>query len=67
MPSSSAWKVLLIAARSGHHETVAALMEEKADPEMGKPNGTGPLYIAAQNGHVHVVKILVDGGAMLLA
>ncbi len=47
------------AARHGHLKIVRLLLKNNADPNMYEyPEDKGPLYVAIENNHVEVVKIL---------
>lgn len=57
---SSKASLLHVAARNGHAEMVLQLiLEGKADINQAKEKGSTPLYLAVQNGHMNVVRILV--------
>lgn len=55
--------VLLVAVRRGWVTVVALLLEKKANPDHGKPNGTSPLYVAAREGRDEIVQVLLDADA----
>ena len=38
-------------------------MEHGADKDKARDSGSTPLYIASENGHVDVVRVLVEAGA----
>jgi hypothetical protein len=54
---------ILDAARKGDLASVKAALESKADVESKTRYGQTPLYLAAMNGHIEVVKFLLDQGA----
>jgi uncharacterized protein len=55
---------LLLAAREGHSDTVAALLEAGADVNQASAgDNTSPLLIATINGHYDLAKLLLDRGA----
>ncbi len=54
---------LFIAARNGHLELTAELLDARAQVNTTRKDGTTPMYIAAQNGHLELVAILVVAGA----
>ncbi|KAL8680049.1 MAG: hypothetical protein Q9186_003729 [Xanthomendoza sp. 1 TL-2023] len=58
---------LLIAANFGLVDITISLLEQGADVDEYAPtsNGIGALGIASQNGHLEIVKILLDRGANL--
>ena len=51
---------LCIAAHSGHKEAVIALLEAKAAVNQAKNDGSGPVYIAAQNGRADILELLIN-------
>ena len=53
---------LYFAARDGHGEIVALLLDNGADPNAALSFGT-PLRIAARNGHAGIVALLLENGA----
>jgi ankyrin repeat protein len=54
---------LHLAAFFGHSETVAKLLEYKANIHAGAVDGFTALHFAAQNGHLEVCKVLVAAKA----
>ena len=50
-------------ALSGDEYRVRELLRTNADVNMHEPNGLTPLMVAAQGGHVRIVKLLLDAGA----
>jgi uncharacterized protein len=54
---------LVLAAREGALESVAALLAAKADPDKTAGDGSSAMLVAVQNGHYDVAKYLVDHGA----
>ncbi len=55
---------LLLAARQGHLETVAALLDQGADVnQVSEGSKTSPLLVAAMNGRFDLAKYLLDRGA----
>jgi len=54
---------LLFAARSGHIDTVEALLDAGADVDEAKPEGTTSLIIAIINNHWELASALLDYGA----
>jgi len=55
-------KALLIAAQSGHADSVAELIDEGANVNF-RDSGTTPLLRATANGHADVVSLLLSAGA----
>jgi ankyrin repeat protein len=51
------------AARNGHDELVASLLERLAEVGAKKPNGFTSLMASAQGGHVRVAELLIDASA----
>lgn len=47
----------------GHKELVKLLLEHKASPDSSTTAGHTPLHIAAREGHIHTIRILLDAGA----
>ncbi len=54
---------LLDYALSGDEYKVRELLRTNADVNMHEPNGLTPLMVAAQRGHIRIVKLLLDAGA----
>lgn len=47
---------------SGYESIARMLLDAGADPSMGPATGTSPLWIAAQNGNAHVLRLLLRDG-----
>ena len=58
---------LLEAAKRGDAAAVRALLEEGADPDLARGDGLTALHLAAREGHVEVVDLLVAAGAATAA
>src|SRR3990167_7153600 len=54
--------LLYFAARSGHKDIVAMLIDKGADINHAPNNNVTPLFIAAQNGHKDIVEIFINKG-----
>lgn len=54
---------VMMAAESGHHETVSLLLERGANPNMQDIGGWTALMKAAARGHTEVVRLLLAFGA----
>ena len=54
---------LLDAARRGDADAVRALLEEGADPDLAQGDGLTALHLAAREGHLEIVDILIGAGA----
>lgn len=54
---------LLAAARAGYDERVKLSLESGASPEATAGNGNNPLYIAAAEGYLSIVKTLLLANA----
>lgn len=54
---------LLDAARKGDADAVRALLENGADPNLAQGDGLTALHLAAREGHIEVVEILIGAGA----
>ena len=58
----SQWKTAMhIAAECGHAECIALLLEAGADKDLADFEGTTALDLAAQNGDVEIVRLLLGG------
>ncbi len=53
---------LILAARLGHEEVVAYLLEHGADPARANPHGDSPLAVAAEQGHAKIVSLVLAKG-----
>jgi ankyrin repeat protein len=53
-----------LAAEFGHLETLRFLISQRADLNKANNIGTTPLYVAALYGHSHIVKLLLESGAV---
>ncbi len=53
---------LIIAARLGHQDVVAYLLEHGADPALANPHGDSPLAVAAEQGHAKIVSLILAKG-----
>ena len=54
--------LLMLAAHEGHADTVAALLEQGADPNRLNDQGQTPLAGAVVKGDAETVRVLVTGG-----
>ena len=56
-----------MACRNGHLDIVLKLLDKKVNTNVNKcrDSGASPLYIACQNGHDKIVKILLTHGAVI--
>jgi ankyrin repeat protein len=59
---TSGYSGLWNAARYGHKESLAALLEVKGDVDKCSYDGRSPIYIVARNGHADCLKLLLDSG-----
>ncbi|KAG2448135.1 hypothetical protein HYH02_006720 [Chlamydomonas schloesseri] len=58
------WTPLMCAARHGHVEVVAALLDAEANPNTrSQQDGCTAMLLAARHGHSRVVSLLLQGGA----
>ena len=60
---SEAERSLLDAAVSGDTGAVVALLQDGIDVDVGDEQGFSPLMLAARQGHVATMKVLVEAGA----
>lgn len=63
-PDGGTGVALDVAAQDGHLETVSLLLQLGIAVCGGKSRGEGALYLAAQNRHLGVMKMLTDAGAV---
>jgi len=54
---------LFAASQEGHLHIVKLLLEQGADVNAQKNNGSSSLFVASANGHLHVIKFLLEQGA----
>ena len=57
------WGALHYASFAGHADTVRYLVSMKASLNARAPNGQTALMLATRNGHIEVVRLLLDAGA----
>ena len=57
------FQALYFAAQNNHYMVVKHLNEQGADMEQANNDGVTPLIVAAANGHIKVVVILIMSGA----
>lgn len=57
------WTALHYAAAAGDNNIVQMLLDKKAKLDALSPNGTTPIMMAARNGYILTVKLLLDAGA----
>lgn len=53
---------LILAARLGHRDIVAYLLEHGANPKLANPQGDTALSVAAEQGHAGIVSLLLAKG-----
>ena len=53
---------LIIAARLGHRDVVAYLLDHGADPALANPHGDSPLAVAAEQGHAKIASLILAKG-----
>lgn len=59
------WTPLHYAAANGNNEIVKMLLMRDAFVNAASPNGTTPIMMAADSGHIYTVKLLYENGADL--
>ncbi|WP_341816033.1 ankyrin repeat domain-containing protein [Wolbachia endosymbiont (group B) of Idaea biselata] len=55
--------LLHLAAQMGEIELVESILKEEIDIDISNNKGLSPIYLAAEKGHLHVVKLLLKKGA----
>lgn len=55
--------LLHLAVQTGEIEIVDAILKEEIDIDIVNNKGLSPIYLAAEKGHLHVVKLLLKKGA----
>lgn len=54
---------MFIASQNGHRAVLLQLLAQGCNPNVCRIDGASPLWIAAQMGHDHIVRILLKNGA----
>ncbi|KAF3999558.1 ankyrin repeat domain-containing protein [Glaciimonas immobilis] len=62
-PNTTGWTALHYAATVGNNEIVQMLLDASAYIDAGSPNQTTPMMMAAREGKILTVKLLLDSGA----